>query len=250
MLIRAHNIEHLYYDGLSKSETNISKKIFFKTEAKKLKDYEKILYKADHILTISPSEHNYFSKQYFDKAVYIPAFHQNIKVRELTKKGNFALYHGDLRTADNVKSVYFLIEIFKQLEYPLIIASSFKNDAILSETTKYENIKYVNIKDQNHVIELFDSAHINVLPTFQKTGIKLKLINTLYNGRFCVATTEMVEDTGLESFCEVGKNKVEFAKKITELIDKNFDNKLVKQRELALESFDTKINAQKIINLI
>ena len=77
ILIRAHNIEHLYYEGLSKSETKIDKKIFFKIEAKKLKVYEKILHKVDNILTISPSEHSYFSNQYPSKATYIPVFHQN-----------------------------------------------------------------------------------------------------------------------------------------------------------------------------
>jgi len=250
ILIRAHNIEHLYYKGLSKSETKINKKIFFKTEAKKLKTYEKIVHKVDRILTISPSEHNYFSKQYPDKAVYIPVFHQNSKVRKLSKKGDFALYHGDLRTADNIKAVFFLIDVFKQLEYPLVIASSFKNDSILAELDNYKDIKYVDIKNQDHMIELFDKAHINVLPTFQKTGIKLKLINTLYNGRFCVVTTKMVEDTGLESLCEIARTKEEFTKKVVELIDKDFTNIIVKKRDTTLKPFNVEVNAQKIIELI
>ena len=250
ILVRAHNIEHLYYDGLAKSETRIKKKLFFKTEAKKLKAYEKILCKTDAILTISPSEHAYFSKEYVDKAVYIPVFHQSEKVKELSKKGTFALYHGDLRVADNTKSVYFLIDVFKQLKYPLVIASSCKNKEVIKKITSYKNISFVTIKDQDHVNELLNEAHINVLPTFQKTGIKLKLINALYNGRFCVVNTKMVEDTGLESVCEIANNKDAFEIKVQELIDKDFTKKMSKEREKVLSPFNVKINAQKIIDLM
>jgi hypothetical protein len=131
-----------------------------------------------------------------------------------------------------------------------VIASSFKNDTILSEITKYEHIKYVNIKGQDHIIGLFDKAHINILPTFQKTGIKLKLINTLYNGRFCIVNTKMVEDTGLENVCEIAETKEEFIKKINEITAKDFTNKMTRQREKALNPFNIKTNAQKIIELL
>ena len=77
ILVRTHNIEHRYYDGLGKSETSKYKKAFFKTESKKLERYEVVLEKADHLLTISPYEHDYFAQKYGDKTVYIPAFFQN-----------------------------------------------------------------------------------------------------------------------------------------------------------------------------
>ncbi|MDX5586279.1 MAG: glycosyltransferase [Aureibaculum sp.] len=250
LLVRSHNIEHLYYEGLAKSESRIDKKIFFKIEAKKLSVYENILDKVDTILTISPSEHNYFRNRFIDKAAYIPVFHQNNKVKKLSKKGNFALYHGDLRVADNTKSVYFLMDIFKHLDYDLVIASSFKNHTIMNEIANYKHMRFVEIENQNHMLDLFEKAHINVLPTFQKTGIKLKLINTLFNGRFCVATTKMVEDTGLESLCEIGRTKEEFARKVVELINKDYTDIIVEEREKALKPFNTKINAQKIIDLL
>ena len=39
--LRAHNIEHRFYKGLEKSESNTFKRSFFKKESKKLKHYEK-----------------------------------------------------------------------------------------------------------------------------------------------------------------------------------------------------------------
>ena len=250
VLIRAHNIEHLYYGGLAKSESRIDKKIFFKTEATKLSVYESILAEVDTILTISPSEHNYFRDRFIDKAVYIPVFHPNIKVKKLSNKGNFALYHGDLRVADNIKSVHFLIDIFRNLDYELVIASSFKNHTIINEITNYKNMRFVDIENQNHMLDLFEKAHINVLPTFQKTGIKLKLINTLFNGRFCVVTTKMVEDTGLEKLCEIGRTKEEFIQKVDELIYKDYVDASIEERETALKPFNIFENAQKIKNIL
>lgn len=250
VLVRAHNIEHLYYGGLAKSESRIYRKIFFKTEAKKLNVYENILDKVDAILTISPSEHNYFRNRFIDKAVYIPVFHPNIKVRKLSKKGNFALYHGDLRVADNIKSVYFLIDIFKQLDYELVIASSFKNHSIIKEITNYNHMRFVEIESQNHMLDLFEKAHINVLPTFQKTGIKLKLINTLFNGRFCVVTPKMVNETGLEKLCEIGRSREEFIQKVNELIYRDYVDIAIGEREKALKPFNISENAQKIIDIL
>lgn len=46
ILVRTHNIEHLYYKGLKKSETSNRKKLFFEIESKKLKNYEPILNKS------------------------------------------------------------------------------------------------------------------------------------------------------------------------------------------------------------
>ena len=153
-MVRTHNIEHRYYDGLSKSENRIDKKLFFKSEAKKLAIYEQVLNKSDHILTISPYEQEYFREKFKDKAIYIPVFHQNKGVNELTKKGKHALYHGDLRVADNIKSVNFLIDVFNDLDYHFIIASSFKNDSIQRKIKKCNHIEFIKINDQREVVKI------------------------------------------------------------------------------------------------
>ena len=104
LIIRAHNIEHNYYKGLSKSETNIIKKLYFSSERIKLKTYQKIFKKVNYILSISPLEHTYFSFKYPKKSIYIPAFHEHSEVKSRIGKGKFALYHGNLKISDNLKS--------------------------------------------------------------------------------------------------------------------------------------------------
>ncbi|RPD96481.1 glycosyltransferase [Aureibaculum marinum] len=251
LLVRAHNIEHNYFYGLAKSEKNILKKIIFKIEAFKLQRYEKILDKVNSILTISPLEQSYFKQKFGDKAFYLPAFHKNNTIKNLSEKGSIILYHGDLRVADNIKAVLYLIDILKEINFPTVFASSFKNEFLSKKISSYSNMQFVIIKDKNHLDDLLKKAHINILPTFQNTGIKLKLINVLFNGRFCLVNSKMVENTGLENLCEIANTKKEFTQKIIELLEKNYTTKNFENRlnSIHLKEFDTKKNAQKIIDL-
>ena len=251
VLVRTHNIEHDYYSGLAKSEKTIYKKLFFKMESKKLKYYEKIIKKVNHVLTISPSEHNYFTNKFGDKCKYLPVFHKEDEVLKLSNKGKFALYHGDLRVPDNTKAIFYLIDVFKEIDYPLIIASSFSNDKITNSIKNISNISFNFLdKSENQLENLFQNAHINVLPTFQATGIKLKLIHALFSSRFCVVTPEMVDKTGLETLCKIGSTKKEFIAKVKEYITQDYTSQEITIRSNKLSTFNTLENAQKIINLI
>jgi len=249
ILIRAHNIEHNYYKGLSLSESHQAKKVFFKAEAKKLKFFEPILKKAIYVLGITPFENEYFLKKYHN-AVYIPVFHQNSRIKALSPKGKFAFYHGDLRVTDNSKAALFLIDIFKNLEEQLVIASSFPNKEISAEINTCNTIKFVLLKDNKQFLELLSEAHINVLPTFQKTGIKLKLINTLFNGRHCLVSPKMVEDTGLDKLCEIAFSKVEFIQKIKWLSNQEYSVNQQESRKFLAVEFNNLENAKKIKKLL
>ena len=250
IFIRAHNIEHLYFAGLSKSEKRFDRKLFYKMEARKFRSYEKIFDKAQHVFTISPYEHDYFKKKFGDKAIYTPVFHQNAAVKSLSKKGDYALYHGDLRISDNVKSVEFLIDLFKDLDYKLMIASSYSNKSVIRKIEMLGHINYIKIEDNENLQKLLHNAHINVLPTFQKTGIKLKLINTLFQGRHLIVTPEMVEDTGLESLCKIASTKEEFKKQVLILSSLDYSSDQMVEREEKLKAFDVIESAKIIIDLL
>jgi len=252
ILVRTHNIEHDYYSGLAKSEKKLYKKLFFFLESKKLKRYEKLIHKVNYILTISPSEHQYFTKKYGNKCKYIPVFHKENKVVELSKKGEFALYHGDLRVSDNTRAVEYLIDVFQEINYPLVIASSISSIKIDNIIKNKLNIRFelLDSHNENQLEDLFRKTHINVLPTFQATGIKLKLINALFSSRFCIVTPEMVISTGLESLCEIGSSREEFKNKVIACIEKNYSYTEIERKIKILHNFNTLENAKKIIDLI
>ena len=248
--VRAHNIEHTYFFGLAKSEKNILKKILFYIEGEKLKRFEKKLKNATGIFTISPFEQDYFSKIYKNKSHYIPAFHEANFNFNHTKKGGFVLFHGDLRVADNIKAALFLIDTYKNSSYKFVIATSVLEKSILSAIEKYDNIVIEDIPTQNHLDELMKKAHINTLFSFQKTGIKLKLLNTLYKGKFIIANSPLIEDTGLESLCNLANSKEEILKTTKFLFSKDFLDIETQNRLSALEKFNPAISAKKIVTII
>ncbi len=249
--VRAHNIEHLFYKGLSESESSIFKKTFFKQEYKKLIKYESILKKIDGIFTISPYEQAYFLDKYGEKSIYIPAFHEVVKKVNYTDDSEKQLlFHGNILVPENVKAILFLIDVYKDSNYNLVIASSHQNKNINTEINKYKNIRFTHLKSQNDLKELFQTTHINVLPTFQKTGIKLKLLNALYQGKFIIANNDMVEDTGLETLAEIANTKEEFLEKTKMLLKKEFSQDIVNKRLRKLENFNPQKSAQIIVETI
>jgi len=248
-IVRVHNVEHTYYQGLANSETNWFKKLFFKIESQKLKSYQSILKKATFVLSIAPLEQLYF-KNLFQQTHYIPVFHQNNQVKSLSEKGVYAYYVGDLRIADNRKAALFLISVFKNLDYPLVIASSFNNQSVENKIKKSPHIRFVKINAQADADALLADAHLNVMLTFQNTGIKLKLINTLFAGRFCLTNSTMVKDTGLESLCGVANTLNDFKNLVKTYKKEVFTSNDTIMRERYLADFNPLKNAQKLIDLI
>jgi len=250
VIVRMHNKEDDYYKGLAKSEKNPLKKIFFNFESFKLKGYEKILLKADKILSISPYETKIFTESFFEKVVFIPPFHEHNQVKELSTKGKFAFYHGDTRVMDNIRAVHYLIDVFEKIDYPLIIGGRFLRKDIADRIKNIKNITFENIEENSRLQALFDDTHIHVLPTFQKTGIKLKLINALYGGRFVVGNEFMLSDTGLESICYMAKDKDELKTIINRLSKKEYVKENIEEKQKVLHDFSPIKNAQKIIDLL
>ena len=88
------------------------------------------------------------------------------------------------------------------------------------------------------------------MPTFQNTGIKLKLLNTLYQGKFIIANDFMIDKTGLESLCEKANTRLEFFEKTKELYQKEFSKEIIDYRNEVLKSFSPAEGAKKISDTI
>lgn len=248
--VRTHNIEHLLYYGHAKSEKNIFKKLFFYIEGFKLKLYEKTLQKADGIFTISPIEQTYFLAKYGQKTRYVPVFHNDIFRKDISKKSNKVLWHGNLNVSDNVKTAETLITIFKNTSISLIIASSFEKSSIISKINQYQNIEFVNTEKEGVLENLLETAQVNILLTYQQTGIKLKLLYSLYKGKFIVANDKMIDDTGLERLCKRANSHEEILNTTKQLLTATFNEDNIEERKQILEQFSTEKSAQKIIDTI
>lgn len=250
-IVRTHNIEHDYYKALEEVETNFFKKYFFRIEADRLKSYENVLQHAALIAAISPEDQGYYQKQ-FPQVKYLPAFHSNEKVVSKPGKGKFILYHGNLAIGENHKAALYLVnEVFSGLNLPCVIAGNHPQDQLEKAVDAFEHITLVKNIGTQEILQLVQDAHINVLVTFQDTGIKLKLLNSLYRGRHCVVNDLMVNNNGLEGACHVERDAEGLKKSIQSLWGIDFGEEEIEWRNRALGvQFDNHKNAEFLKELL
>lgn len=251
-MVRCHNIEHEYYHNLELVEGNYFKKYFFRLESERLKAYEKQLKHADALLAISEKDQKYYQKRFPGISHYIPAFHANEKVEIKTGRGEFIYYHGNLGVGENNHAALYLAqEILPYISYPTIIAGNNPSDELEKAVEKLEHVRLEKDLTNKKIIDYIGKAQINLLPTFQATGIKLKLINALFKGRHCIVNTPMVEDNNLASLCHVADTPSEIIQQINKLWNTEFTSQEVSNRKNILEQeYSPKATALKIIQLL
>jgi hypothetical protein len=250
IIVRTHNVEHDYYSNLARVEKNIFKRYYFYNEAGKLQKYESVLKKATSVAAISPSDTAHFLHSY-SGVHYIPAFHPFEKVQVKHGKGDFAFYHGNLAVGENNEAALYLVQkIFNDLHVKLVIAGNKPSPELRKAVEESKNIE---LKDQLSHVEiqkLTADAQCNILPTFQATGIKLKLLSSLFIGRECIVNTPMVINTGLESLCNIADTPEEMKEAVRSAMSKGFPAEEVKRREeVLMNDFSNAKNARKLIKL-
>ncbi len=250
-LVRTHNIEHDYYTALAQVERHMFKKMYFEAEARKLKRFEQVLHHADRILAISPNDCNYLSQQYSNVS-HVTAFHSNEVVEIIDEAAPYALYHGNLTVGENNEACLYLIrEIFDDTELPLVIAGSNPSLELRQEVQKRGNVTLKANVSFDEIQAMIKKAQVNILPTFQPTGIKLKLLAALYNGKHCLVNLHMVNNTGLEDLCVVADEVNEVKQALTRLMETPFTVNDKQQREKVLmEHFSNDKNAKHLLQLI
>lgn len=250
-IARSHNIEHDYYSNLASVEKSFLKKIYFNSEAKKLKRFENVYLFANHILAISSADEMQLASKY-KNVHHITAFHPNSKVQIENTLGDFCLYHGNLGVGENNQAAMYLVnEIFSKCDIPLIIAGKNPSKELGQAIAKNKNVELKANIPTEEIDTLIKKAQINILPTFQATGIKLKLLAVLFNGKHCLVNSPMVVNTGLENLCTISDSAEEMRNVIVRLFTQPFDINFVSEREKILsEKFSNAAGAQKIIKLI
>lgn len=251
LIYRESNIEHDYYFNLCKAERNPGKKVFFLLESLKLRRYQKQVKYATKMLVVSQTDRDYLAWQFKGKeVVYLPSFHGNSEVKSIAGKGDYVLYHGNLSVVENTQAAEYLVnKVFNDLQVPFKIAGLNPPESLKKLVSGHKNIELVSNPSQAEMEALIKNAQINILVTFQATGLKLKLLNTLYNGRWMLVNTEMLAGTGLESLCEIAVDAVGMKEKIISLFNTVFDQQqLIARQKLLLSRFSDEANATKLID--
>jgi hypothetical protein len=252
ILVRTHNIEHEYYRNLASLEKNIGKKIYFKTEAAKLKYFEKILAQAKIILPISLPDYDYYNSRFEGKTHYLPPFHPYDKCIVRPGTGNYILYHGNLSVNENAEMAAFLSEkVFSKIPGMCVMAGKNPGKDIQNVAKRFGNINIILNPSETEMTTLITEAQINIIPSFTATGMKLKLIAALFAGRHCITNRKMIEGTGLENLCHVGESADEMIELINGLMKIPFSTEMIKKRNEVLTSkISNTNNAKTLLQLI
>jgi hypothetical protein len=235
-IVRLHNVENQYYAQLATMENNWAKKIFFFSESKKLKIYEKQIACAKniHFLAISDNDLRVFQQYGAAQINTCLPFHPFTKVDSKEGRGDYVLFHGNLSIKDNERAALFLIEsIFSKNKIPFIIAGKKPSNNLFEKIKHFSNINIVSNPDEVAMSDLIEKAHINLLWSFQAEGIKLKLFYALFQGKFVIANKNITNNLRLNDCVIPAEISAEIIQNLDKLFSQNFDNQqLIKRKEL------------------
>ena len=250
-IVRIHNIEHEYYSLLAEQERNPLRRLYLKSEARKLRNFEKILAKAKHLITLNQKENDYLNGLY-GNATLIPAFHEFDEICSLEGKGGHILYHANLSVPENQTAAEWLItNVFRHTDLPVKIAGLNPPKHLKKLIAKYKNIELEENPPEERMLELIRNAHITVMYTLQPTGLKLKLLHSLFSGRFCLVNSTMVAGSELGQLCNIADTAEDFLKEIRQLASAKFDKFEIERRNLILSNLYSNFrNRDRAIKII
>lgn len=253
--VRVHNVEYQYYHDLYKTATSPLKKLYYWRESRLLKHYEaSIADKATAYWGVTHKDVNYYRSEYQCKTIdylslYLPP---TWEVKGITGIGNYYLYQADLSVDVNEKAAIWLLEkVFSKIEVPFVIAGKNPSEKLqrLAHTQLHTCI--VINPSEREMQDMIAKAHVNILPSFHSTGIKLKLLNALYNGRHCLVNTATVDGSGLESLCHIANTADEFIEAVQAIEHLPFVAEDLKLRDIALKgTFNNAANAAQQVKWI
>ena len=252
LIYRESNIEHQYYYHLFKAEKRIVPKLFFLFESLRLFVFQGSLKHASCMLAVSEEDTKYLRIKFpGHNVVYLPSFHGNDRISSMTGMGKYAFYHGNLSVAENLQAVEFLIrEVFSDLNIPLVIAGLNPPEHLKSLARKHSVEIHENVSAEA-MDELLRNAHVNILVTFQSTGLKLKLLNTLFKGRFVLVNPAMLAGTGLNDYCVIAEDASGLRSELERIFRLPFDDSCLQARNNLLSSnYSDSLNARVLADIL
>lgn len=252
IVVRMHNEESIYYKELARSEKNIFRKLYFRNESRLLKKYNHHLPDECMYACVSQEDVRMLKEHFHLSHVeFIPTFPDWQQVNIEEGVGNFCLYHGNLSVPENDEAAKWLLQkVFNKIKTPLVIAGKNPFQSLEKQAHLCQHTCLVSNPSKAEMNDLVRKAHINILPCFNKknTGIRLKLLHALFEGRHCIVNEPMVEGTGLEAACHTGTNANAFASIVLQLYHQPFTSEeIILRKRLLGDTYDNEKNTWKLI---
>jgi hypothetical protein len=253
IILRLHNVEYQYYRQLYQAEKSLLKKMYYLHESNLLKQYEQRIAGQVKILAVSEKDRMQYETEFGAKDIaLLPVFLPFGEIRGREGTGCFCLYQGNLSVSENEQVVAWLLKhVFCSLEVPLIISGKAPSARLTRLIAHYPHACLIADPSEQELQDLIAKAQVNILPSFHCTGIKLKLLNALFNGRHCIVNEEAVEATGLASICHMADHADSIKDLVTRLYTQPFTEKDIQARKEVLSGlYNNEVNLGKLMAAI
>ncbi len=253
VVVRLHNAEFEYYRQLAKQETGLLKKLYFLNESRLLKKYEKSIANKALFLAVSKQDVKIYQLQFKAAAIdHLPVFLPYTLTVGKEGKGCFCLYHGNLAINENEQAAAWLLQnVFTKTTIPFVIAGKGPSRKLQRLAHAHPNTCLVANPTDAAMQDLIAKAQLHVLPSFNTTGVKLKLLNALFNGRHCLVNPAAVLGSGLENYCHTATDASSFQQKINVLYEQPFTEQEIQQRQGLLQhEYNNEVNAKKLMTFL
>jgi glycosyltransferase involved in cell wall biosynthesis len=206
--LRAHNVEHLIWYRNSEQEKNFAKKVYLKLLARQLLKYEKnMLGQVDLLVPVSPIDAGVFNDLGNKKPVHVcPVSYDDLgKDEPITCEPDSAFFIGSLDWIPNAEGLqWFLANVWDKVhrEFPRLkfyiagrnIPSSIKSD-------EKKNIFVIGEVENGR--NWMQGKRIMVVPLFAGSGMRVKIVEGLSQGKVIISTGIGAEGIPVEHKKEV-----------------------------------------------
>ena len=253
VMVRLHNTEFEYYKQLAKNERNLFKKLYFVNESRLLFKKKKSIANKAGFIAVSEHDVKVYRQLFNAKDIYyLPVFIPHTLATGKEGKGCYCLYHGNLSISENETAVEWLLQnVFNDLEIPFVIAGKNPSKKLQELAHRHKHTCIVANPGEKEMQDMIAKAQIHVLPSFNNTGVKLKLLNALFNGRHCLVNPAGADGSGLENVCHIATDAASFKKAITTLYQQPFTEHEKEQRQGLLQTlYNNEENAKQLITFL
>ena len=250
---RESNIEHDYYRMLARSCTGVVKKAFFLVEAWRFRRYQQVIGHASLTLAVSMADTDYLQEAFPGKRVeFMTSFHPNDEVTAAPGQSDFILYHGKLSVAENERAALYLVgQVFSKLSCVCVIAGMDPSARLKNAIAAYPHIRLEANPAEERMAALIGEAQVHLLVTFQETGLKLKLLNSLFAGRHIVVNKAMLTGSGLDPLCHIADTPGEMIAACTRLLAEPFTPEETGRRiRYLIPAYSNKHQAERLARMI
>lgn len=248
VLLRMHNDEAAYYAALARNEKSVVKRAYYQLESRLLLGFQASLPKDLPMACVSHSDIAQLKQQYgFSRLDFIPSFTPWQSIEGADGRGSYCLYQGNLEVSENREAALWLLEhVFAGTGIPFVIAGKGIPESLRAAAAPHPQVRLHNSPSEEEMDSLVREAQVNVLPSFNTTGLKLKMLHALCRGRHCLTNEAGIAGTAFAGAVELAESASEFKAAMQRLWELPFAAEMRDRRQIVTEVYSNERNAARL----